>query len=155
MTDEKFAFSNKTMQRLHVPTKGCATCPYRRDTPPGIWAPEEYEKLRSYDSELDELEDPSDGLKVFHCHQENVTGVPTVCRGWLSVHQESVAVRLACAIGAVTPGDVPLEREGDYYSSGHEAADAGLAGVDDPSHEARLAQNQLLRKGTFVLRDDA
>jgi len=131
-------------QRLNVPPQGCTTCPYRRDTPPGIWAAEEYEKLRAYDQDPF---DPIAGLSVFHCHQENLTHKPTVCRGWLSVHQESVAVRLAQAIGAVAHEDVPRAVEPLYYATGNEAADAGMAGVLLPPPEARREIDRLIRNG--------
>jgi hypothetical protein len=47
----------------------CSSCPYRIDTPPGVWASEEYEKLPQYS--------PTDGqvpaLGIFLCHQTNAT----------------------------------------------------------------------------------
>lgn len=138
--------------RLHVPNVGCSTCPYRRDTPPGVWAPEEYEKLRSFDREPSE---DLDCLRTFHCHQGTVTGTLTVCRGWLDVHQDSVAVRLAAMNGAIAMEDIPDEHDALYYASGNEAADAGLAGVDDKSAAADKAIGMLTRSGNFQMRDDS
>lgn len=34
--------------------KPCASCPYRRDVPEGVWHPEEYSKLRAYDGSTGE-----------------------------------------------------------------------------------------------------
>ena len=37
---------------------------------------------------------------TFRCHQKHLTGVATVCRGWLAMHAHSVAVRMARLTGA-------------------------------------------------------
>jgi len=121
---------------LHVPDQACASCPYRRDTPSGIWQAEEYEKLRAFDQEVTQLEDP---LSVFLCHQSEVTGRETICRGWLSVHRDSIA-------GAVRCDQVPREAEPLYYATGTEACEAGLAGVEQPSREARHKTETLERQ---------
>lgn len=134
-------------EKLHVPKKACSTCPYRKDTLPGIWAARHYEQLRVYDEIEGAGPQLPDCLAVFHCHQANVTGKPVVCRGWLSTHRESVAVRLACALRVLDPGDVPREPEDCYYASGSEAADAGLAGVKNPSPETRAICAKLVRRG--------
>ncbi|KKM86854.1 hypothetical protein LCGC14_1274800 [marine sediment metagenome] len=144
----------KQAKRLKVPPQACTTCPYRRDTPPGIWAPKEYERLRNYDAQIHELANPIDGLKIFHCHQESITNQPTICRGWLSVHREAAAVGLAISLGAIGPEDVPINSEQLYYATGNEAADAGLAGVGDPNDEAQRAIDRLLLRGEFKLRED-
>jgi hypothetical protein len=35
-----------------APTKyPCPSCPYRKDVPSGVWAPEEYDKLPAYDND--------------------------------------------------------------------------------------------------------
>ena len=134
---------------LHVPKTGCSTCPYRRDTPPGIWHPDEYVKLARYDEKpyVRGQEQCPPELSTFHCHQENATGQPTVCRGWLSVHADSVAVRLAMATGRIKPSDVPQAPESLYYDSGTEAAEAGLAGVIGPDEAARRAMHRLVERG--------
>lgn len=124
---------------MHAAPRPCSTCPYRRDTPPGIWAPEEYAKLPPYDDNL--------AWGTFLCHLTTSTGVETVCRGWLAVHAESVAARLAVLRGELTneqryaPVDVPL------YSSGAEACEAGMAGVPEPDEAAKAAVARLLRRG--------
>ena len=128
---------------LHVPDQACASCPYRRDTPSGIWQAEEYEKLRAFDQEVTQLEDP---LSVFLCHQSEVTGRETICRGWLSVHRDSIAVRVLKIKGAVRCDQVPREAEPLYYATGTEACEAGLAGVEQPSREARHKTETLERQ---------
>lgn len=135
---------------LYAAPLPCVTCPYRTDTPPGIWSADEYEKLPQYDTDVD-----TDGdlvLAAFHCHQENATGVATVCRGWLSVHPDSVAVRVALLDGRLTVDQRDAEVGVELYGSGQEACEAGLAGVAEPPHEARLAVDKLVRRraGRFL-----
>lgn len=124
---------------LHVAPLPCTTCPYRRDTPPGIWHPDEYAKLPLYDDR------PI--LAAFLCHQSTATGKPTICRGWLSVHSESPAVRLALILGTVTPEQVYADVPVKLYASGTEAATAGMAGVEHPDASARTAIDRLITKG--------
>lgn len=122
---------------LHVDALPCPTCPYRKDTPSGVWAPEEYEKLRNYDDNT--------SFATFLCHQSNIVGRDAVCRGWLSVHCESVAVRLAVMTGEVPPGSPYAEVGTELYASGNEAADAGLKGVKRPGRKAKEACAKLDR----------
>jgi hypothetical protein len=129
------------VERLHVAPRPCNTCPYLRSTPPGIWHPDEYAKLPHFDDDapLDEH-----ALATFHCHQQHATGVPTVCRGWLGVHRDSIAVRVAQIDGRIDPADVPTEPDPTMYDSGAEACAVGLAAVDAPPPEAFAAQVKLL-----------
>lgn len=126
---------------LKVEARPCSTCPYRRDVPSGLWAEHEYEKLPAYD---DGGSPPA--LGIFLCHHSGLGKEETVCRGWLTVAAESPAARLATLTGAVTneqrfaPVDVPL------YSSGAEAAEAGLAEIADPGPQARVMIDRLGRK---------
>ena len=126
---------------LKCPKKACDTCPYLKATPSGIWSEEEYRKLPKYD------DNESLTLSIFHCHQENATGVPTVCRGWVSTARESISVRLGVLQGLIAVEDLPNGLEDAYYSSGHEACEAGLRDIDDPSEEALELLNKLLRRG--------
>ena len=59
---------------MNVLKSPCATCPYRRDVPAGIWHPTEYAKL----AEFDESPGP---LKTFLCHNSPDTPGDTACRG--------------------------------------------------------------------------
>ncbi|HEX7277544.1 MAG TPA: DUF6283 family protein [Acidimicrobiales bacterium] len=124
---------------VHVAPRPCNTCPYVTTTPAGVWHPDEYDNLPRYDT--------NESLGLFLCHQSAATGVPTACRGWLSVHQESAAARLGVLAGAITeeqryaPSLVPL------YGSGREARDAGMEGVDAPDGRALAAIDRLVRRG--------
>lgn len=122
---------------IACPPTPCNTCPYRRDTPPGIWHPEEYAKLATYD-------EGGVAFAPFHCHQENITGVATLCRGWLSCHGfGSIAVRLAVLQGVATPEQVEATCTVPLYGSGREAGEAGMAGVRRPGAKARRAIDKL------------
>ena len=145
--------------KLHVAPKACSTCPYRRDTEPGIWSRAEYEKLRSYDTDpaeldQDDLEELAAVLSVFHCHQQAASGVETICRGWLGVHRYAVVIRLACLTGALTWDEVPLEAEDYLYATGAEAADAGLLGIENPSRKARSEVQKLIQREIGRYEDD-
>ena len=116
----------------------CNSCPYRRDTPPGVWAKEEYNKLPQRD-EATAL------CGTFLCH--NAPEHQTVCRGWLEVHHENLSVRLACYEidwneTNKQPTRIPL------YRSGAEARRAGIKGIARPSRTARqvIARIALKRK---------
>lgn len=129
---------------LFIAPKPCNTCPYARSTPPGIWHPDEYAKLPTYD---DDAAEPS--VATFHCHQETATHVPTVCRGWLYVHADSIAVRFAVVTGQLDLSDLPpaSERDPSLYASGAEACAASMAAIEQPPPAARRAQQRLVRKG--------
>lgn len=127
---------------LAIPPRPCTSCPYRRDTPAGVWAAEEYEKLLSY-------ADPNNPtLGVFLCHHSdlNQPGRQAVCRGWLAVEPDCIAVRLAVVRGQIPP-DAPWEPvDVPLYESGAEAAAAGMAGVSNPSEAARNVTRRLSRR---------
>lgn len=133
-------------ERLHVAARPCSTCPYRRDTPPGIWHEDEYAKLATFDP-------PPAGPMIprtdtFRCHQQAATERPTACRGWLSVHAETVAVRLAVIYGRVTVDEVYADVDVDLYATGAEAAAAGLdAARRPPTPEAAAQIRKLLDRG--------
>lgn len=131
-------------QPLDVLTAPCSSCPYRCDTPPGVWDTSEYEKLREYKPANPYV---MPATRVFLCHQTNATGRETVCRGWLTVESDSVAVRLAMRRGEVTEEQVYAEPRVLLYASGTEAAEAGLSGVEEPSPAAVRLMGRLLKKG--------
>lgn len=118
----------------------CASCPYRRDVPSGVWSEEEYAKLPPYD-EPTHAQPP----KAFYCHQ----GTGRLCSGWVGCHDmgESFGLRVAELHDHVTPEDV--ETVMDYVSpvplfgSGAEAAAHGMAEVYEPGDDARRTIDKL------------
>lgn len=130
-------------EKLHLAPRPCATCPYRTDTPPGIWDATEYDKLARYDGI-----DPTDlELATFLCHQTAATGVDTACKGWVACHQDGLAVRVAMIRGDLTAEQVYSDCPVEIYSSGAEAREAGLAGIEAPSTKARVMIAKLVDRG--------
>jgi hypothetical protein len=127
------------MNKVKVSELGCApnpcnSCPYRRDTPSGIWAKEEYDKLPAWDEQWG-------GGGVFLCHN----APDSLCRGWLEVHHRNIGVRLAsCGVKWTAensePTKVPL------YASGAEARKAGIRGIKNPSKKAIRKIDQILER---------
>lgn len=129
--------------------KPCASCPYRRDVPSGVWAADEYTKLRGYDRET--FDQPPG---VFLCHQQD----GRVCAGWVGCHDmgESLAVRLGAAVGVLAPEVVDALYEYEtpvpLWSSGAEAAAHGLASVRAPGPTARRVVEKIERRRTALPR---
>jgi uncharacterized protein DUF6283 len=109
----------------------CEACPYRRDAPSGVWAHEEYEKLREYEGET--WEQPPN---AFACHATPAR----LCHGWAVVSgYDSLALRLA-RVAEIPEPRVPL------FGSHTEAADHGQRDIDLPGPEAGDVIGRLLRK---------
>jgi hypothetical protein len=111
--------------------KPCASCPYRRGVPSGIWAAEEYDKLTAYDGET--FEQPPG---VFMCHQAD-----EVCSGWATVHgtPDSLSLRLAHSQGEDVTEVLAYSSPVPCFSSGAEAAEHGKREIEDLSEEAENA----------------
>ncbi|MEV7068962.1 DUF6283 family protein [Streptomyces collinus] len=125
----------------------CESCPYRRDVPAGIWASEEYAKLRRYDADT-----PDQPTGLFQCHQADAdSAVRRVCAGWAGCHasEELLALRLAVLDGSMDAttylavveytSPVPL------FPSGSDAAAHGEAGIDAPDETARRVINKIIQ----------
>jgi hypothetical protein len=121
----------------------CASCPYRRDIPPGVWVAEEYAKLPEYDKPTGEQP-----AGVFMCHQRD----GRVCAGWAGCHDhdETLALRLAVMRGSITVETLDAIRDYEtdvpLFATGQEAADHGMSGVDDPDQRARRIIDGLTEK---------
>lgn len=116
-------------KRLPCMKQPCATCPYRKDVPSGVWAAEEYAKLPLYD------DNNTLTFNLFMCHST----AESPCRGWLTVHADSLAARLAMFKGEVTPDDVYAPPPVPLFASGREAAEHGLRELRRPGVRARRA----------------
>ncbi len=119
-----------TLQARETP---CGSCPYRRDCPSGVWDETEYAKLVEYDRIT-----PFQPTAVFMCHS-NRDDV-TLCRGWLDTHNkdQSLALRLAASQRLLDYDDiVDLPKSAvPTFASGQEAAEHGMAEIEDPSPAA-------------------
>ncbi|MFB7346105.1 DUF6283 family protein [Streptomyces hydrogenans] len=125
----------------------CESCPYRRDVPAGIWADEEYAKLRRYDAET-----PDQPTGLFQCHQADAdSAVRRICGGWAGCHagEELLALRLGVLDGTLTAGTyravVEYASPVPLFSSGREAAAHGQAGTEAPAEDARRLITKIAR----------
>jgi hypothetical protein len=125
-----------------VRSSPCRYCPYRADCPSGVWAHEEYERLRTYDAPT--FAQPVAG---FGCHATP----DCYCNGWAVVHSgrghefELLALRLRWPEGGMPDPVV------SFFPSGAAAADHGQAGIETLSDEAIEAIGRLIRKGTGAM----
>jgi len=123
--------------------KPCASCPYRRDVPSGIWQPEEYAKLPAFDADT-ALQPPN----LFLCHQTDAEDPRArLCAGWVGCHgDELLALRLAVVQGRVDGSVFDYETDVPLHPSGAAAAAHGLAEVGSPSPAAVAAGVKIARK---------
>ncbi|HEY5857763.1 MAG TPA: DUF6283 family protein [Aldersonia sp.] len=127
----------------------CATCPYRVDVPSGVWAADQYEKLRRYDT--DTAMQPH---ALFLCHQTDAdSSHRRLCAGWVGCHGDQLlALRLAGLDGRLTPATI--QAAVDYVSpvplfeTGAAAARHGQAEIDHPSRSATAAIRKISRRRT-------
>lgn len=121
---------------MKPPKVPCGTCPYRKDVPSGIWAPEEYAKLPPYDRQT-----WAQPMAVFMCHQKD----GCLCGGWLMAHDRGnlLALRLA---RDVDPSVWDYAPDVAVFGSGLEAAEHGLRQIKRPGQDATRKIAGLLRK---------
>jgi hypothetical protein len=119
----------------------CASCPYRRDVPSGLWDASEYLKLPAYDGETWEQEP-----NLFMCHQRD----GRVCAGWVGCHQHRGHARELLALRMLGTG-VPIEAHSyvspvPLFASGAEACAHGLRDIANPSRKARAMVARVTEK---------
>ncbi|MGW4369792.1 DUF6283 family protein [Nocardia takedensis] len=127
----------------------CASCPYRRDVPSGIWDHSEYQKLRRYDN--DTADQP---VALFQCHQHDADDQQRrMCAGWVGCHgHHLLALRLALMQARISPHT--FAAAADYHSptplfaSGSAAADHGETDLHTPTAEAAHAITKIQRART-------
>ena len=129
-------------EQIRINRAPCASCPYRRDVPSGIWSTEEYDKILPYDNAT-WVQPP----RVFMCHQAD----GCLCRGWLDVHGgDLLGVRLGCAKGELDPQAVSKALDEDpatpVFASAAEAAKHGRRAIKRPGRKAREMVSKLERK---------
>lgn len=116
----------------------CSTCPYRKNAPSGVWAPEEYAKLPEYDRPTGEQ--PSAAFKCHHATGE-------LCAGWVAYTDpiERLALRLGVMRGDIDPATFDYTTTVPLFESGLEAAQHGLRDILDPGEDAREAIRKLVK----------
>lgn len=122
----------------------CASCPYRRDVPSGVWDHAQYEVLRKYDGSTTD-QAVANATAVFMCHQAD----DHLCSGWVGCHDmyESLALRIHCKdvdVDAVLAYESPVP----LFGSGAEAADHGQQNIENPGAEACAAIRKIVRVRT-------
>lgn len=125
---------------MYAPRKTpCASCPYRRSAPSGIWAAEEYQKLTAYDDET-----PDQPTQLFLCHQ---TG-EELCSGWVAHRgpHDLLALRLGVLQATVDPAVFDYTTSVVLFDSGAEACAHGLSQIDAPDDRAQATIDKLIRK---------
>jgi hypothetical protein len=118
----------------------CASCPYRKSAPSGLWAETEYALLPLYD--LDTWAQPPGML---YCHQRD----GRLCAGFAAVHDmdENLGLRFAISDGTVS-GDAAEAIRGysttaDLWPTGFDAARHGMRDLGSPSPAALAAAAKL------------
>lgn len=105
------------------PKKPCPSCPYVKNTPSGIWHKDEYAKLPEYDRPT--AQQP---FGIFMCHQQN----GCLCGGWLATHDADHL--LALRLQRVDESAYDYDPDVECFSSGQEAYEHGIAGIDNPEN---------------------
>jgi hypothetical protein len=84
-------------------TKPCEACPYRKDAPKGLWAPQEFLNLVRNDHAMG---------NAFGCHLNSAREEQDVCVGWLADQKRrgvpNVRQRLVLS-GEMAPASSPPE----------------------------------------------
>jgi len=121
----------------------CPTCPFRRDCPSGLWAPEEYDRLLAYDGEIADQAMAGGGLDPFHCH----TAPDALCSGWAGHRpaHELLAIRIGVAVGRVAASVMRYTTTVPLFGSGAEAAEHGKRDMRHPGAAARRAVTKIVR----------
>jgi Family of unknown function (DUF6283) len=126
---------------LTCAVRPCASCPYRKDVPSGIWSKHEYDKLPAYDGDL--LEQAfNHATAVFLCHQRD----GHLCAGWVAAHGPDNLLALRFD-RAVHPSVFDYTTDVPVFKSGAEARDHGLRDLEQPGKKAQRLVNKLAGKG--------
>lgn len=125
----------------------CKSCPYRRDVPSGVWAPQEYEKLPRYDGAIAD-QAMAGATAVFMCHQQD----GQLCAGWVGTHGADNLLALRIGARHVHPSVWRYESPVPLFASGAQAAEHGMREVDCPGQDAERVMGRLLRNGGVVTR---
>lgn len=115
----------------------CASCPFRRSVPSGIWHASEYAKLPAYDGDISE----QSSARTFLCHQS----AQEACAGWLGHRDptELLAVRLGLSSGSLDPSCADYTTDVELFGSGQEAAEHGMREIQNPQGAARTAIDKI------------
>lgn len=118
----------------------CASCPYRKNVPSGVWHESEYEKLKLYDGEIEEQQ----SIASFFCHQDD----GHACSGWLGHRdpQDLLATRIGISFGKLDPSVMDYTTTVPLFSSGAEAAEHGMKDIETPTQKAIEVSAKIVKK---------
>jgi hypothetical protein len=137
---------NMKISQVYPPDPAaCVACPYRVDSPSGLWAADQYDMLRDYDKPY-----PQQPIASFLCHQQN----SKLCAGWLGCHkpEKLLALPFLGVQRMITPEDMDAVQEYVHdprvklFTSGKEACEHGKRGIENPSSQTRLAALKMMQK---------
>jgi hypothetical protein len=119
----------------------CKSCPYRRDTPSGVWEAHEYDKLPAFDGEI-AAQAFRGAFGVFMCHQRD----GCLCAGWVATHGAHNLLALRLGVEKIDPSVWDYRCPVPVFGSGQEAADHGKRDIDRPGESATRMVNRLAKK---------
>lgn len=129
-------------ETLTCAARPCASCPYRKDVPSGLWSPIEYTKLLAYDGEvLDQL--VKGAIGVFMCHQKD----GNLCAGWLAAHGTDNLLALRMVRGDIDPKVWGYETDAPVFRSGEAAFNHGMRDIKKPGPKALRLMVKMQEKG--------
>ena len=129
-------------KKLTCAKRPCASCPYRKDVPSGIWSQEEYDKLPAYDGEIHEQLEMG-AIGVFMCHQRD----GNLCAGWIAAHRPENLLAMRITQLRIDESVWDYETDIPVFSSGSEALRHGTRDLHNPGAKAQILMNKLLEKG--------
>lgn len=117
----------------------CASCPYRKNAPSGVWDASEYEKLEHYDGDATE----QSSVRVFMCHHQD----GCVCAGWLGHRDPAdlLAVRIGLVRGDLDGDALEYTTTVPLFETGAAAAEHGLRDIDAPDERAQATIDKIVR----------
>lgn len=120
----------------------CASCPYRRDVPSGVWAEAEYDMLPDFDGDGTQQVFSKHGMGVFHCHQAD----DKLCAGWAG-HRDPhdlMALKIGVVKGVIDQSALDYHTDVPLFASGAEAAEHGKRDILAPDAAAISAALKII-----------
>ena len=131
-----------TANKMTCAPRPCASCPYRKDSPSGLWEGHEYSKLLAYDGEIvDQL--MKGATAVFGCHQRD----GHLCAGWVATHGASNLLALRLKGDRVPRETWEYETDVPVFRSGEAAFNHGMRDIKRPGKKAIRLMEKLSEKG--------
>jgi len=131
-----------TRNLLTCPPRPCASCPYRKDVPSGIWEQAEYDKLPAYDGEMGE-QAANGAIGTFMCHQRD----GRLCAGWVAGHGPHNLLALRFNSRRIDDSVWDYKTDTIVFRSGAAARDHGMKDIKKPGKRAVRLMAKLTEKG--------